>query len=148
MIKSWIFLRHAVAINEENPLVHLEIFYVQRRKQLDQLDSFNCEISFFFAYGSTFLFDLEDADELVEKMWPQFPQCFSQCLEIESDKKNSGQEEQEKSLLDIFFLLLLEDFNHLFHQLIQQVLEIVFFTRENQESNSLHRIAFMVNDFL
>lgn len=93
MIKSWIFLRHAVAINEENPLVHLEIFYVQRRKQLDQLDSFNCEISFFFANGSAFLFNLEDADELVEKMWPQFPQCFSQCLKIKSNKKDSGQEE-------------------------------------------------------
>lgn len=38
------YWKHANAINEEDPLVHLEILHVQRSLQFDELDGFNNQI--------------------------------------------------------------------------------------------------------
>ena len=35
---------HSVAIYQEDPLIHLEVFDVERRKKFHELDSFNCQV--------------------------------------------------------------------------------------------------------
>lgn len=76
-------------------------------------------------------------------MGPKFSQGFCEGLEVQSDQENSSEEEQEESLFDITPLLLLENLNHFFHELIQLVLKVIVVTGEYQESNSLHSVAFL-----
>jgi hypothetical protein len=64
---------HAISIDQENPLVHLEVFYVQRGEQLNQFDGFDSQVSVIFVFALAFLLDLKDADELIQEMRPQLP---------------------------------------------------------------------------
>lgn len=126
----------------------MEVFYVERGKQLHQFNRFDCQVGVIFVFALTFLFDLKDANELVEKMRPQLPQGFRESLEVQSDQHDSSQEEEEEPLFDILLVLLFVNFYHFLHQLIKLVLEIIVFTAENQESNSLHCIALLGNDLI
>jgi hypothetical protein len=69
-------------------------------------------------------------------------------LEVQSDQHDSSQEKEEEPLLDILLVLLFMYFYHLLHQLIELVLEVIVFTAEDQESDSLHCIALLGNDLI
>lgn len=138
----YIFKRHAVAVDKEDPLIHLEVFDVQRREKLDELDCFNCEVRVFLIHVFALL-DFENTNELIKQVWPQLSQSLSQGIEVQSHQHDSRQKEEEEPLLDIALGPLLEDFNHFLQQLIQLIQEIIIGAGENEEGNSLHRIALL-----
>jgi len=120
----------------------LEVFDVQRREKLDELDCFNREVRVFRIHVFALL-DFEDTNELIKQVWPQLSQSLGQGIEVQSHQHDSRQKEEEEPLLDIAFGSLLEDFNHFLQQLIELTQEIIIGARENEEGNSLHRIALL-----
>jgi len=136
------FKGHAVAVDEEDPLIHLKVFDVQRCEQLDELDCFYGEVCVFCIHVFALL-DFENTNELIKQVWPQLSQSLSQGIKVQSHQHDSRQKQQEEPLLDIAFGSLLEDFNHFLQQLIELTQEIIIGARENEEGNSLHCIALL-----
>lgn len=100
--------RYAIAIEQEHPLVDLEIFDVQLRHQLNNLDSFEGK------HQVTFLplRRIKDLNQFIQKMWPEFSKSIFQFGGSQS--KHHDARKQEKLLLHVLILVLvLKTLSHL-----------------------------------
>mmetsp|Transcript_17212 Transcript_17212/g.28987 ORF Transcript_17212/g.28987 Transcript_17212/m.28987 type:complete len:506 (-) Transcript_17212:284-1801(-) len=136
---------HAVAVDQEDPLVHLEVLDVERGEQLDELDGLDGQVGVLLVERLLVL-DLEDADEFVEQVRPELAEGLGERDEVEADEEDPGEEEEEEALLDVALLLLLEHLDHLLHEQVQLPLEVVVVAREDQEGDALHRVAPLGDD--
>ena len=123
---------HAIPVDQEDPLVHLEIFNVERREQLNQFDGLDDQVSVFSIGTTSFTCSsFEDADQLVQKMRPEFSKGFSESLQAQSNQQHPGEEECEYSLFVVLLVSLFESFDHFLHQLVKHVVicgEVIILT--------------------
>ena len=68
-----------VTIEEEHPLVHLEVLNVELRHQLNDLDAFNCEPVVALFTSS----NIKDRDELGQEVRPELLQGASEPVRLQ-----------------------------------------------------------------
>lgn len=82
-------------------------------------------------------------------MRPKLPQLLGECLEVQSNEHDTCQEEEEQSLLDVSFVVVLlplfEDFDHLLEERVKLAEELIIIAGENEEGNSFHGVALLDN---
>jgi len=117
VIISYVLLVHAVAIEKEHPLIHVEVFNVKLRHKFDNLHAFNLENQ----VPLTSLHHIKYIDKLIKQMWPKLPEHFSQRALAQPQHEDPRKQEQ----LNCEFTILtdsFEAFSHLLEQCVQLLL--------------------------
>ena len=78
---------HAVAIYQEDPLIHLEVIHVQGRHELHHLDGLHHQTHVGLSMLS------ENGFQLIQQVRPQLPQGISKGVRVEAQQQYPGQQE-------------------------------------------------------
>lgn len=127
-----VHLLHTDPVDEEDPLIHLEVLHVHRGLKLDQLDSLDDQLIEVVVFN----LPLKNADQFTHQVGPQLlvvlGELFNVSIAASFDEENSDQEEHETSQLNVIldcFLILLIFFQsfalQVFDDLVNHAAELV-----------------------